>query len=125
MVDDSIVRGTNTLPIVKMLRLAGATEVHVRIAAPPIRHPCFLGVDMPTRDEIIASAFKSREEAEMAVGNAIQADSLGYLSIEGIVESVSLPYSHFCLACFNGDYPVPVQMEFDKLSLEQLRAPVS
>ena len=125
VVDDSIVRGTNTLPIVKMLRQAGAAEVHVRIAAPPIRHPCFLGVDMPTRDEIIASAFQSREEAETAVGAAIQADSLGYLSIKGIVEAAGLPYERFCLACFNGDYPVPVQMEFDKLSLEQLRAPAS
>ena len=125
VVDDSIVRGTNTLPIVKMLRQAGVAEVHVRIAAPPIRHPCFLGVDMPTRGEIIASAFQSREEAEAAVGAAIQADSLGYLSIEGIVKAVDLPYQRFCLACFNGDYPVPVQMEFDKLSLEQLRAPVS
>ena len=125
VVDDSIVRGTNTRPIVKMLRQAGAVEVHVRIAAPPIRHPCFLGVDMPTRGEIIASAFKSREEAESAVGAVIQADSLGYLSIKGIVEAVGLPYDQYCLACFNGDYPVPVQMEFDKLSLEQIRAPVS
>ncbi len=125
VVDDSIVRGTNTQPIVKMLRQVGAAEVHVRIAAPPIRHPCFLGVDMPTRGEIIASMFRSREEAEAAVGAVIQADSLGYLSIEGIVDAVGLPYDRFCLACFNGDYPVPVQMEFDKLSLEEVRAPVS
>jgi amidophosphoribosyltransferase len=119
VVDDTIVRGTSTRHIVKVLRQAGAKEVHVRIAAPPIRYPCYLGVDMPTRGELIASPFSSREEAEAVVSRFLEADSLGYLSIEGIVKATGLDQSLFCLACFNGEYPVPVQMELDKFALER------
>jgi amidophosphoribosyltransferase len=113
VVDDSIVRGTTTPKVVNLLRRGGVKEVHMRICAPPIRYPCFLGVDMATRRELIA-ANKSVEE----IRNFIGADSLGYLSVEGLLKSVGMPRDLFCLACFVGDYPMPVQLEMDKLALE-------
>ena len=115
VVDDSIVRGTTTPQVVKMLRKAGAKEVHMRICAPPIRYPCFFGVDMATRRELIA-AKKTISEVNDFVG----ADSLGYLSIDGLVKAVALPKDIFCMACFTGDYPIPVQLEMDKLGLETM-----
>jgi len=115
VVDDSIVRGTTTPSVVRILKRAGAKEVHMRICAPPIRYPCFFGVDMATRRELIA-AQKSVPE----ICNFIGADSLGYLSIDGLIEAVGLPRSLFCLACFTGDYPIPVQLEMDKLAIESL-----
>jgi amidophosphoribosyltransferase len=113
VVDDSIVRGTTTPKVVNLLRRGGVKEVHMRICAPPIRYPCFLGVDMASRRELIA-ANKSVEE----IRNFIGADSLGYLSVEGLLKSVGMPRNLFCLACFIGDYPMPVQLEMDKLALE-------
>lgn len=115
VVDDSIVRGTTTPSVVKILKKAGAKEVHMRICAPPIRYPCFFGVDMATRRELIAAQKTIPEICEF-----IGADSLGYLSIDGLVEAVALPRNNFCLACFTGDYPVPVQLEMDKLALETM-----
>lgn len=115
VVDDSIVRGTTTPQVINLLRRAGATEVHMRICAPPIRYPCFFGVDMATRQELIAAQKTIPEIAE-----SIGADSLGYLSVDGLIEAVGLPKESFCLACFTGDYPVPVQLEMDKLELETL-----
>ena len=117
VVDDSIVRGTTTPSVVKLLKKAGAKEVHMRVCAPPIKYPCFFGVDMATRRELIASQ-KSIPE----ICNFIGADSLGYLSIEGLIKSVGSPKNTFCLACFTGDYPIPVQLEMDKLALEQSTA---
>ncbi len=117
VVDDSIVRGTTTPQVVRMLRRAGVKEVHMRICAPPIRYPCFFGVDMATRWELIA-AQKSVPEIRDFIG----ADSLGYLSIEGLLKAVALPKNIFCLACFTGDYPIPVQLEMDKLALESIAA---
>jgi amidophosphoribosyltransferase len=111
--DDSIVRGTTTPKVVKLLRRAGAKEVHMRICAPPIRYPCFFGVDMATRWELIAA-----QKTIPEVRNFIGADSLGYLSIDGLIKAVALPKDIFCLACFTGDYPIPVQIEMDKLALE-------
>ena len=113
VVDDSIVRGTTTPSVVRLLKKAGAKEVHMRICAPPIKYPCFFGVDMATRRELIA-AQKSVPE----ICRFIDADSLGYLSIEGLIKSVGAPQNTFCLACFTGDYPIPVQLEMDKLALE-------
>ncbi len=115
VVDDSIVRGTTTPKVVAMLKKAGAKEVHLRICSPPIRHPCFFGVDMATRWELIA-AQKTIPEIRDAIG----ADSLGYISIDGLVESIGLPKDIFCLACFTGDYPIEVQLEMDKLALEAM-----
>jgi len=113
VVDDSIVRGTTTPRVVALLKRAGAREIHLRICAPPLRYPCFFGVDMATRWELIA-AQKTIPEIRDYLG----ADSLGYLSIEGLIEAVALPREIFCLACFTGDYPIPVQLEMDKLALE-------
>jgi amidophosphoribosyltransferase len=113
VIDDSIVRGTTTPKVVKLLKRAGAKEVHMRICAPPIRYPCFFGVDMASRWELIA-AQKTIPEVRDFIG----ADSLGYLSIEGLIKAIGLPKETFCLACFTGDYPIPVQIEMDKLALE-------
>jgi amidophosphoribosyltransferase len=114
LVDDSIVRGTTTPKVIHLVRRAGAKEVHMRICAPPIRYPCFFGVDMATRWELIA-AQKSIPEIRDFIG----ADSLGYLSIDRLIKAVALPRNNFCLACFTGDYPIPIQIEMDKLALER------
>jgi amidophosphoribosyltransferase len=113
VVDDSIVRGTTTPHVVNLLRKAGAVEVHLRVCAPPIVNPCYLGVDMASRKELIA-ANKSIEEIRQLTG----ADTLGYLSIEGLMEVVGGSRGGFCNACFSGNYPVPVQLELTKLALE-------
>ena len=117
LVDDSIVRGTTTPQVVNLLKRAGAREVHMRVCAPPIRYPCFFGVDMATRRELIASR-KTVPEIRDFIG----ADSLGYLSVAGLIKAVALPKDIFCLACFTGDYPIPVQLEMDKLALETMTA---
>jgi len=117
VIDDSIVRGTTTPKIVELLKRAGAKEVHIRICAPPLRYPCFFGVDMATRWELIAA-----QKTVPQVRDFIGADSLGYLSIDGLVKAVGLPKDTFCLACFTGDYPIPVQLEMDKLALESTPA---
>jgi amidophosphoribosyltransferase len=103
VVDDSIVRGTTTKRIVELLRKAGATEVHVRISAPPIYHPCFYGIDTQIETELIASTHTEEE-----IRSFIGADTLGYLSIRGVLEALDLPYDRFCFACFDGNYPEPV-----------------
>ncbi len=113
VVDDSIVRGTTTPHVVSLLRKAGAKEVHLRICAPPIRYPCFFGVDMASRWELIAA-----QRTVPEICRFVGADTLGYLSIKGLLDAVNLPRELFCLACFTGDYPVPVQLEMDKLALE-------
>ena len=117
VIDDSIVRGTTTPQVVRLLKKAGAKQVHMRICAPPIRYPCFFGVDMATRQELIA-AHKTVAEVKDFIG----ADSLGYLSIDGLIKAVALPKDVFCLACFTGNYPIPVQLEMDKLALEGMSA---
>jgi amidophosphoribosyltransferase len=103
VVDDSIVRGTTTRSIVGLLRKAGAAEVHVRISAPPIYHPCFYGIDTQIETELIAASH-SVDEIRAFIG----ADSLGYLSIPGLLRALDLPYEGFCFACFDGRYPEPV-----------------
>ncbi|MEJ7749289.1 MAG: amidophosphoribosyltransferase [Candidatus Limnocylindrales bacterium] len=103
VVDDSIVRGTTTKRIVELLRKAGATEVHVRISAPPIYHPCFYGIDTSIETELIAAT-----HTESQIREFIGADSLGYLSLRGVLAALELPYDRFCFACFDGNYPVPV-----------------
>jgi len=107
LIDDSIVRGTTSRKIVNMVRQAGATEVHLRISCPPTVAPCFYGVDTPTREQLIASS-RSVEEIREFVG----ADSLGYLSIEGLLASVGDPRdTSFCTACYTNRYPIAVQVD--------------
>ena len=113
VVDDSIVRGTTTPHVVNLLRKAGALEIHMRVCAPPIQHPCYMGVDMATRQELIA-ANNSVEEIRSMTG----ADSLGYLSVEGLLKVAGNDRGGFCDACFTGNYPVPVQLELTKMTLE-------
>ena len=113
IVDDSIVRATTTPHVVSLIRKAGAKEIHLRVCAPPIMWPCHFGVDMATRRELIA-ANKLVTEIRDFVGS----DSLEYLSVDGLLNAVGLPKDRFCMACFTGNYPVPVQLEMDKLTLE-------
>jgi len=113
VVDDSIVRGTTTPRVVKMLRDAGAVEVHMRITSPPITHPCFYGVDMATRGELIAANMEVD-----AIRDHIGADSLGYLSLDGTVQATGLDDGRHCTACFSGVYPSEVPLQFDKFALE-------
>jgi len=110
VVDDSIMRGTNCRRLVKMLKLGGAHEVHFRVSSPPNRFPCFYGIDTPTRQELIASNHAVEE-----IRKHIRADSLGYLSIEGMLSCVKNP-QNFCTACFDGEYPV----EFSGQNSQQL-----
>jgi len=103
VVDDSLVRGTTSRALVQMLRDAGASQVHLRLASPPVRWPCFYGIDMPTRDELIASE-KSIEEIRDYLG----VDSLGYLSADGMIDCVRDHGETYCTACFTGDYKAPL-----------------
>jgi amidophosphoribosyltransferase len=114
LVDDSIVRGTTSRKIVEELRRAGTKSVHMRVSSPPIQWPCFMGIDIATRSELIASG-RTVDEVERLIG----ADSLKYLSKAGLFRAVK-NVTGFCMACFDGDYPVPVpvQLEMDKLALE-------
>jgi amidophosphoribosyltransferase len=117
VVDDSIVRGNTQRAIVGMLREAGAQEVHVRVASPPVRWPCFFGIDFATREELIAG-LHTPEEIRASIG----ADSLGYVSNEGLVAATTLPASRLCRACFDGEYPVEVpETERGKHVLEPSR----
>ena len=113
VVDDSIVRGTTTPRVVNLLRRGGAKEIHLRICAPPIVSPCHFGVDMASKRELIAANLSVEE-----IRNLVGADSLGYLSHEGLLRAVDLPRESLCMGCFTGDYPIPVQLEMDKLMLE-------
>ena len=114
VVDDSIVRGTTTRQIVQTLRDAGAAEVHMRITSPPIRWPCFYGIDMSTRGELVAAGMEVEEIREF-----IGADSLAYLSLPALVEATEAPADTFCRACFDGEYPVPVPEHTSKHLLER------
>jgi len=102
MVDDSLVRGTTSRGLVTMIREAGAREIHLRIASPPIRHPCFYGIDMPTKAELLASD-RGVEDIRQYLG----VDSLGYLSLEGLIGAVQ-EFGPYCDACFTGNYPTSV-----------------
>src|SRR5581483_10772263 len=114
VVDDSIVRGTTTPRVIELLRKAGAREVHLRITSPPMRFACYLGVDTAPTEQLIASRLSVPE-----ICRAIGADSLGYLSLEGLIEAIGLPEAMLCNACFHGRYPLPVEPDADKLALER------
>ncbi len=107
VVDDSIVRATTTPRIVALLRDAGAKEVHVRVTSPPIKHPCYLGVNMATYDELIAANYTIEE-----ICKKIDADSLGYLSLEGLISATGRNHNELCAGCLTGVYPnVPARHE--------------
>jgi amidophosphoribosyltransferase len=121
VVDDSIVRGNTQRALVRMLREAGALEVHVRIASPPVRWPCFYGIDFATRAELVAGALDTE-----GVRRSIGADSLGYVSLEGLIAASEQPRTRLCSACFDGEYPIPLPEEarLGKHLLEKLVPPV-
>jgi amidophosphoribosyltransferase len=106
IVDDSVVRGTTLPRIIRMLRDAGAKEVHVRVGCPPIIAPCYYGVDMKSRDQFIALKYDMEEIRERT-----GADSIGYISIPGLVKAIGMPESDICLACLTGKYPTSIQGE--------------
>ena len=110
MVDDSIVRGTTTRGLVAMVRAAGAREVHMRVSSAPVTGPCYYGIDTPSRDQLIAARLTVDE-----IAAEIGADTLGYLSLDGMLGSVPTGPSGFCHACFSGDYPTPPPTDPDKL----------
>jgi amidophosphoribosyltransferase len=113
VVDDSIVRGSTMQKLVRLLRDGGAAEVHLRISSPPITHPCFYGIDMPTKEELIGSRFDVE-----GIRQFLGVDSLAYLSLEGMLSCVAGPEG-FCRACFSGDYPVPIRDNAGKLKLDR------
>ncbi len=106
LIDDSIVRGTTSRRIIDLIRKAGTREVHMRVASPPIISPCYLGIDMATREELVAA-----HKAVKGVEALINADSLGYLSIEGLVKSIGIPMDDLCVGCLSGVYPVEIPGE--------------
>jgi amidophosphoribosyltransferase len=114
LVEDSIVRGTTSKARVKTLREAGAKEIHMRISCPPIRFPCFYGIDFPTKRELIAS-----NRTVESIKDFIGLDSLKYLSLEGMLKSMLLPKDEFCTACFTGNYPTDLPRKISKKMLEK------
>jgi amidophosphoribosyltransferase len=124
VVDDSIVRGTTSRKLVHMLRQAGAREVHMRISSPPTTHPCFYGIDTPTRSELIASSHSPTE-----IARYVTCDTLGYLSVDGLLDAVEAPRTAtgertgYCAACFTGTYPVPFHSTDANGKLLRLRRP--
>ena len=120
VVDDSIVRGTTSRKIVKMIRNAGATEIHTRISSPPIAHSCFYGIDTPTREELIGARHTVEE-----IRKYLEVDSLHYLTPKGLVESAAGEDGEFCLACFTGDYPINLKVDFKKLEFDQEQSPAT
>jgi len=113
IVEDSIVRGTTLKQLVGMIRKAGAKEVHIRVSSPPIISPCYYGMDFPTKKELIANN-KSVEE----IRKYLNADSLEYFPLQAMLESVQKGTTHYCTACFSGEYPVPIDEEYSKLRFE-------
>ena len=114
VIEDSIVRGTTTQGKMGALRRAGAKEIHLRVASPPIRHPCFYGIDFPSREELIANE-KTVEE----IAKYLEVDTLQYLSLEGMLSCVKNPPSHYCTACWSGKYPIPVDQQMSKYAAER------
>ncbi len=114
VVDDSVVRGTTTRAKVVNLREAGAKQVHLRISCPPHRFACFYGIDFPDPKNLLANRYSQEE-----IRDYLEVDSVGYLDLAGMVRATGLPENEFCLACFNGRYPVPIDTELDKFIMER------
>ncbi len=117
VVDDSIVRGTTTRGKLRNIRQAGAKEIHMRVSCPPIRFPCFYGVDFPTKDELLAN---NRDLAQ--IREFLEVDSVGYLSLEGLLSCAVFPPDHYCTACWSGEYRIPVDMSVSRLGTERHQA---
>ncbi|NLZ07658.1 MAG: amidophosphoribosyltransferase [Phycisphaerae bacterium] len=113
VVDDSIVRGTTTRGKIRTLREAGATEIHMRVSCPPIRHPCYYGIDFPTKEELLAN---NRDLDE--IRKFLEVDSVGYLSLEGMLSCAALPGDHYCTACWSGKYRIPIDIALNKFTME-------
>lgn len=114
VVDDSVVRGTTAKARVVNLREAGAKEVHLRISCPPHRHACYYGIDFPDPEKLIAN-----QQTHQEICDYLGADSIGYLDVDGMVRATGLEKNSFCMACFNGEYPIPFDAAFDKLIMER------
>lgn len=114
VVDDSIVRGTTTPHVVNLIRQAGAQEIHLRVCAPPIIAPCHFGVDFATREQLIGANLTIQETCQY-----VGADSLGYLTLNGLFKAVGAPQTNYCTGCFTGRYPIDIQLDLDKLILEK------
>jgi len=113
VIDDSVVRGTTTKGKIKAFRDAGAKEIHMRVSCPPIRFPCFYGIDFPTREELIANNRTLEQIREF-----LEVESLGYMSLEGLLSCATLPPDHYCTACWAGKYRIPVDVAMTKFALE-------
>ncbi len=114
IVEDSVVRGTTTRSKMRALREAGAKEIHLRISCPPIRHPCFYGIDFPTKEELIAN-----DRTVEQVRQFLEVDSLAYLSLEGMLACMDRPQEHYCTACWTGQYKIPIDNPQSKFSFER------
>ena len=114
VVDDSIVRGTTTRGKIIALREAGARQIHMRVSCPPLRYPCFYGVDFPTKEELLANNRDLQQIREF-----LEVDSVGYMLLEGLLSCANLPADHYCTACWNGKYRIPVDIAVNKFALER------
>ncbi|UCG57231.1 MAG: amidophosphoribosyltransferase [Phycisphaerales bacterium] len=114
VVDDSIVRGTTTRGKIRALRQAGAKEIHMRVSCPPLRFPCYYGVDFPTKEELLANK-RNLEQ----IRDFLEVDSIGYMSLEGLLGSANLPADHYCTACWSGKYRIPIDVAVNKFSMER------
>jgi amidophosphoribosyltransferase len=116
VIDDSIVRGTTSKALIKLIKTAKPKKVHCRITSPPIKYPCHYGMDFPSREELIANDYKD----EKAIGKAIGVDSLHYLSLEMLIDAVpNDPGVGYCTACFDGKYPIKIEENSNKFSTEE------
>ncbi len=114
VVDDSIVRGTTTRGKIRAIRQAGAEEIHMRVSCPPLRFPCFYGIDFPTKEELLAN---NRDLGQ--IRDFLEVDSIGYMSIEGLLSCAILPTDHYCTACWTGRYRIPIDIAVNKFVMER------
>jgi amidophosphoribosyltransferase len=120
IVEDSVVRGTTTRSKMRAIRAAGAKEIHLRVSCPPIRHPCFYGIDFPTSQELIA-----HQRTVEQVRQFLEVNSLAYLSLEGMLACLEMPHEHYCTACWTGQYKIPIDQPQHKLSFEREKVELS
>jgi len=114
IVEDSVVRGTTTRSKMRAIRRAGAKEIHLRVSCPPIRHPCFYGIDFPTSQELIA-----HNRTVDQIKQFLEVDSLAYLSLDGMLSCMKMERNHYCTACWSGNYKIPIDQPQSKFSFER------